>query len=306
MNSNIEIVGVTTCGTYPSWVEYTVGSFYNHVDKIVVINSGYDVNNPEKGAYVRLEREHLALKEIDIHNKIIEITPSIEDINELFSSLCNFDKDEFGRTTNITLSTKIAESLDMSSDKIKYILKLDSDQILYQITRNELENVIRDNPTKTGFRFAQLADYYHDFEHIGALPDMITNDGSLFYKSMENQRYCGQGSPVTNVDQHEILTIKTSHMRRITPPNANIYEHFYKRQWYHTFGPNSINEHGYNRENNKKLTLEQIQKIAHYDAIYIMKDSGTLIKKLPFDERIPYKPPLICKMTPLEYIKKGY
>lgn len=306
MNNNIEIIGVTTCGTYPSWVDHTVSSFYNHVDKVVVINAGYDIQHPEKGALVRLEREHNLLQKIDIDNKIIEFTPTQEDVDNLYNTLCREGKDEYGRTSNITFSTKIANEIPNPDNKLIYILKLDSDQVLYQITKEQLTNVIKNNPRKTGFRFAQLADYYHNFEHIGALPDMITNDGSLFYKSMPNQRYCGQGSPITNVDQHELTSIKTSHMRRITPPGVDVYEHFYTRQWYHTFGPNSINEHGYNRENNKKLTLEQIQKIAHNDAIHIMKDKGNLITNLPYDERIPYEPPLVCKMTPLEYIKKGY
>lgn len=306
MNNKIEIIGVTTCGTYPSWVDYTVASFYNHVDKVIVINAGYDVQYPEKGALVRLEREHLLLQENDIDDKIIEFTPTQSDLNEIFKTLCKDGKDECGRTSNITFSTKIAEEIPKQDNTIRYILKLDSDQILYKIIREELENVIKENPLKTGFRFAQLADYYHDFNHIGQLPDKITNDGSLFYISQENQRYCGQGSPMTNVDQHEILTIKTSHMRRITPPNVDIYEHFYKRQWYHTYGPNSINEHGYNRETGEKLTLEQIRKIAHNDAIVIMKDKGRLISSLSHDERIPYEPPLVCQMTPLEYIMKGY
>jgi len=108
MNNKIEIIGITTCGTYPSWVDYTVASFYNHVNRVVVINAGYDIQHPEKGALLRLEREHLLLQEKDIDHIIIEITPTQSDVDYIFKTLCKDGKDEYGRTSNITFSTKIA------------------------------------------------------------------------------------------------------------------------------------------------------------------------------------------------------
>lgn len=301
--NKIEIIGITTCGTYPSWTDYTIASFYNHVDKVVVINAGYNINKPEDGAIHRLEREHKLIKQIDINNKIIEITPKT--FNE--TTLCKQEKDEFGRATNITLATYIAHNLLNPYNKQRWILKLDSDQILHQITREQLESLITQYPNKNGFRFAQYADYYRDFEHISeGLPDEFTNDGSLFYISKPNQWYTGQGSPVINTSQHPITSIVTAHMRRINPLDIDPYEYFFKRYWYHTFGPNSIMELGYNRETGMMLTNEQIIEMAHKQTIATLRDKGRLIKDLDYDERIPFKPPLVCKLGPLEYTKKGY
>ncbi len=308
---NIEIIGISTCGTYPCWIDYTIASFYNHVNKVVVINAGYDINNPESGSIHKLEREHELLEKIDINNKIIEYTPTQQDFDRLFTTICKYGKDECGRAGNITFATKIATNLPKSIDnniklKHRWILKLDSDQILYQIRRDQLTNLISTH-NKTGFRFAQYADYCNDFEHIPSnrLPDEFTNDGAMFYKSLPNQMYGAQGSPGTCVDQEEIYNIRTSHMRRISPPDVDKYEYFFKRYWYHTFGPNSINEHPYNRKNGKKLTLDEISKIAHDEAISTINQNGVHIHDIPKDEKIPYLPPLVCTMTPLEYIEKG-
>lgn len=303
---NIEIIGISTCGTYPSWVDYTVASFYNSVDRVVVINSGYDINDPDSGPIHRLEREHSLLEKIDIANKIIEYTPTKLDYDKLFRTACINGKDEYGRSGNMTFASRIANNLPNLYKKERWILKLDSDQILYKISKEQLISVINDNK-KTGFRFAQYADYCNDFDHLTGtnLPDEFTNDGSLFYKSQPNQRYMGQGSPITNVDQFQIYEIRTSHMRRIPPPNVDKYDYFYKRYWYHIFGPNSINEHPFNRLNGRALTYEEIKKLAQDQAIASVNSVGIHINDIPKDIRIPYTPPLVCKMTPLEYVKMG-
>jgi hypothetical protein len=308
INNNIEIIGITTCGTYPAWTAYTVASFYNHVDKIVVVNAGYDIFNPDSGAIHPLSRDHEQLKELDINNKIIEYTPTQNDIDKIFETSCTKGRDEYGRSTNMTLSTQLAyKSFTIPNGKHNWILKLDNDQILYQITRKQLIDIIEKYPKETGFRFAQYADYIHDFDHIGSLPDEFTNDGSLLHRAIPNQSYRGQGSPGNiKVTQYKIYSIQTSHMRRINPPDVDNYEYLFKRYWYHTFGPNSIMEHDYNRKTGEKLTSEMILKIANNSAIDILKSKGNHILDLPKDIRIPYSPPLVCTMQPLEYIKKGY
>lgn len=302
-NTNIEIIGITTAGTYPSWTEYCIASFYNHVDKIVIVNAGYDIFHPEDGAIHPLERDHNLIRKIDIHNKIVEITPS--KFNE--TPRCREGKDEFGRATNITLATHNAHNLPNPNNKQRWILKLDNDQTLYQITHQQLENIIIQHPDKTGFRFAQYADYYHDFEHISAgLPDEFTNDGALFYISKPNQWYTGQGSPIISADQYPITSIVTGHFRRKNPPDIEPYEYHFKRLWYHTFAPDSIMEHDYNRKTGKHLTHGQIIEMTHKEAISILRSKGRIISELPYDERIPREPPLVCTLSPLEYIKLGY
>lgn len=304
--SDIEIIAITTCGTYPSWVDYAIASVYNHVDKVVVINSGYNIKDPGSGAIYSLERDHENIKKIDIHKKIIEVTPAKDKIEQLFSTMCKRDKDEFGRATNITFSTQVAHNLPNPKHLKRYMLKFDSDQIFSPITRKQLEDLISSNQ-KSGYRFAQYADYLHDLEHItGSLPDEFTNDGALLYIDLPGQRYGGQGSPDTHTEQYPIYNIRTYHMRRINPPGVDTYEYHFKRFWYHTWGPNSIGEHGYNRDTGKKLTNEKIAEIAHNSTIDIIRNKGVSIDSLPWDQRIPYEKPLVCILTPLEYIKKGY
>lgn len=303
---DIEIIGITTCGTYPSWIDHTIGSFYNHVDKVVVINGGYDIGHPEKGALVPLEREHRLIKDIDINNKIVEVIPTQEQIDTIFKTTCKLGKDEFGRSTNMTLATQFADKLP-DSGKVRYILKLDSDQILYPIKRKQLVDLANLYPSDA-LRFAQYADYFNDFEHIsGSLPGEFTNDGALFYKSLKEQGYCGQGSPgYLRSEQRPIYDIKTAHMRRLNPPDVDPYEYHFKRMWYHEYGPNSINENEYNKVTGKRMTLEQIGDIAHEKAVSHLRQKGVHINDIAHNIMIPYEPPLICKITPLEYIKKGY
>ena len=313
MNNEIEIIGISTCGSYESWIDYTVASLYNHVDKIVVVNSGYNIYHPESGTVHRLEREHSLLQKIDIHNKILEVNPTQSDIDKLFNTTCQEGKDEHGRAGNITLATTTAHNLDNKNknnknknNKQRWILKADSDQIFYEFKRSDLENLIKQYPKKSGFRFAQCADFYHDFEHIAeGLPDEFTNDGALFYQTKNNQRYGGQGSPDTHVDQQPIYTIKTVHMRRINPPDIESYKYHFKRFWYHTFAPDSIMECDYNRKTGKRMTNEQIIEIAHNETISILRNKGRIISEIPYDIRIPFEIPLVCKLGPMTYIKSG-
>ncbi len=304
---DIEIIASTTCGTYPTWADYTIASFYNHVDKVVVVNGGYDIDHPEKRTIFPLEREHNKIKEIDINNKIIETIPNQQDIDNIFKTTCKLGKDEYGRSTNMTLSTQIATNLPNPNNKKRWILKLDSDQILYRITRRQLTDLILQYPDKSGFRFAQYAGFFNDFKHADYIPDEFTNDGALLYQSLPDQGYCGQGSPgYIKVDQYPIYSIKTAHMRRINPPGVDPYEYHYKRLWYHTYGPNSIMEHEHNRKTGQKLTNEQIKEIAHNSAMSTLQNKGIEISSHPFDERIPYRPPLVCEIGPLEYIRRLY
>ncbi len=305
----IEIIGITTTGTYPSWTDYCVASMYNLVDKIVVVNAGYDINNPETGAIHRLERDHNLLSKIDINDKILEFTPTMENIETIFKTTCKKGQDEFGKSTSMTLATQIAHKL-FETTLPHFILKLDSDQILYGLTRQKLlDETINKYPTKTGFRFSQYADYLHDFKHIDYIPDEFTNDGALFYKSIPNQGYRGQGSPgYINVDQQQIYTVRTAHMRRIPPPGIMSVEYHFKRSWYYTYAQNSIMEHKYNVSTGKKMTDEQVMEFAHKETVRLLEHKGSLIPtgKQNCNIPIPYEMPLVCKMTLLEYIKKGY
>jgi len=142
-NNNIEIIGITTVGTYPSWIDRTVASMYNKVDKIIVVNAGYDIYNSDN-PYYRLEKEHKLLQELDIQNKILEYTPHGK---ELFIDNFEEEKDELGRASNMTLSTILANE-SFTSSKQHWILKLDSDQIFYQFERQSLEELIKKYPKK--------------------------------------------------------------------------------------------------------------------------------------------------------------
>ena len=103
---NIKIVGCTTVGSYNTWAAWTVASFYNIVDAVVVINGGFDFNDLSKGDAVPLERERQQLKELDINNKVIQIRPDWDKIR-----FAKKGRDETGRARNIELAFSYSYAL---------------------------------------------------------------------------------------------------------------------------------------------------------------------------------------------------
>lgn len=258
----LKITAISLCGSYPSWTDYAIGSVYNAVDEIIVVNSGYDINNPQLGCKFPEPINSQRIRNVmDIDqklgkNKIVLIDGL--DHNSLEKKFkIDYNIHEYGRSGNATYANRLARKRGAD-----WILHVASDQIFYEsLNRQKLDDLIRMG--HSGYRFWQYADFAYGLEHHGGLPDNGTNDGSLFYISKENQNYGGQGAPNTNVEQYEIDYIQTAHMRNVPPFGIDLYSYYYTRFWYHYFAPNEIMEHQYNRDTKTKYTIEQIMNMAH-------------------------------------------
>jgi len=293
----MKIIGVTTCGAYESWTQWTIASIYNIVDEIIVINGGIDVNDPDGPDNIPLTREVRQLKDIDIEQKITQIKPHWDKVKFAKKESC-----EAGRGRNISLAFQYAYAAGAD-----WIYKLDSDQLVDNITREELNDLSEAGNRLgiSGYRFAEYADFFRVYDRAQALPDNFTDDGSLFFKANKQAWATGQGSPVHYSDQREIHDLRTFHMRRIHPPDLNEYIYHYKRFYYHLFGPNSIMELGENKTLGRKLTHAEITKKAKAQTKSLMTSEGHLRTHFNSEKFPPYKPKVVeigCK----KYIKKGY
>jgi hypothetical protein len=284
-----------TCGTYPTWLKWTVASIYNIVDKVIIANGGYDPYNPEAGDDLPLKRELQQLKEIDIDTKIIQLKPRWNYVDGIIKK----GRDETGRSRNMTHAMRACYE-----DGADWILKLDSDQIAHtDMTREELELLV--NNGHTGYTFAQYAEFHREWNEIMALPGKWTDDGALFFKAHLTAHAGTQGSPGIG-EEFPIYDIHTFNMRSICPEDVDEYEYHFKRFWYHTWGPNEIGEHEVNRKEKRKLTFNEIFEIADQRARSMLESVGRSKEAFNNDERFPPYKPLVVEMGSLEYIKAGY
>lgn len=293
----MKIIGVTTTGSYESWTKWSIASIYNSVDEIIVINGGIDINDPDGPDNIPLQRELKQLKEIDIKNKIQQIKPDWKNVKFAKKESC-----EAGRGRNISLAFQYAYKAGAD-----WIYKLDSDQIAENITKGELDDLAEagDRLGISGYRFAEYADFFREYDKAQALPDNFTDDGSLFFKANKQAWATGQGSPVHYCDQREVHDLRTFHMRRIHPPDLNEHTYHYRRFFYHTFGPNSIMELPDNKKLGRKLIHEEITKMAKAQTKSLMNSKGH--DRFYFNsEKFPPGKPLVVKMGCKNYIKKGF
>lgn len=307
------IIGVTTVGTYNCWGAWTVGSFYNSVDDVVIINGGYIPEKPELGNCNILEREKQQFKDMDVDNKIYQFKCNNDNLKK--TGLYKEGKDELARSGNMTLSYQYAYKLaqDKGYDLSKvWILKLDADQICnLSFTRENLLKLAKSGE-HNGYRFAQYADFFRSYERVQSLPDWcanevgnFTNDGSLFFRTHAQAHAGGQGSPGVG-EEYPCTDFATYHMRRIHPPDMDEYKYHFDKIWYHTWGPNQIMEYGFNREHGRKMTNEEVWEEAERVTKGILETEGTHISEYGDDIRIAKNPPKIVEIGIDEYIKEGY
>lgn len=308
-----KIILTSHCGTYPSWLAWTVASVYNSVDDIVIINGGYDPEHPELGNCIPLEREKRQLKELDINNKVMQLLPNNDKLKS--TGLFTEGKDETARSGNMTLAYQYALSLAKKKgydlDKT-WCLKLDSDQIADEsFTRENLIDLSKSTIRK-GYRFAQYSDFFRSYDRVQSLchwcagqEGNMTNDGALFFKLHARARAGGQGSPDIG-EEFPVCDMYTYHMRRIHPPDIDEREYHFKRFWYHTWGPNQIMEYGYNRDTGKKMTNEQVFSEAERLTDGVLSSYGHDREYFNNDSRFPKSVPKVIEIGYLNYIKQGF
>lgn len=230
-------IGITTIGTYYSpWFPHTIASIYNHVDEIIVVNGGYDLNNPQRNVInVPLKRASNDIKHLDINGKIFEVTDhNLDEIYHKAEVTTQFDanrrKKNEGwwdiRGMNMTLAQELAYRLGAD-----WILKIDSDQVCYP-------DVGRIKDIKKGLIFHQY-EFVGDVMHLDDPgPDSPYNDSVFIYKAKPNGFYHGGGSPSIFADRIFTDKIHCAHLRYANPTwlsDEEKYEHFFGRAWWRKF-----------------------------------------------------------------------
>ncbi len=296
----MKITAISLCGTYPSWTAYAIGSVYNVVDEIIVVNSGYNIDQPELGCKFpeKYNQEQLS-KFPDIDNKLL-IFDGLDhnSLDERYR--IDYTINEFGRAGNATFANRLARERDAD-----WILHVASDQVFYSsLTLPKLVCLMQLN--HDGYRFWQYADFVYDLNHHGQLPGNGTDDGSLFYKTKPDQMYGGQGAPGIYTEQFEIDYIQTAHLRHVPPPGISLKEYAFARTWYHTWAPNEIMEHGYNQTTKKKFTKEEVLNYARNTSDDFLRSNyrGYKLGEIN-DKKAPKDIPEIIKVGIEEYILAG-
>jgi len=135
------------------------------------------------------------------------------------------------------------------------------------------------------------------------------DDGARLFRPSETDFYIGQGQPMIKAEQFGVDFIQTGHMRYIYPQTYTKiqWEQFaYERAWAHLWCQNSINEHPTNRNENRKLSLEEIEEKARSAGRGLVEAKGIPLHLID-DPLSPKHPPPVCLMKdPVEYIKRGY
>jgi hypothetical protein len=228
------IAGIIGVGTYYSpWFPYTIASIYPICDKIVVVNAGFDLKNPDKNnSMVPVEQYSKDIKMLDVCGRIIELKnfdankmiPSTEIITQ---NEANSRKMVYGwmdqRGRNITIASQEANKIGAS-----YILKIDSDQYLD-------ESCIGINPRENGYTFYQY-EVKGDAEHLSpGQENSHYNDSVFLYQAKKGQYYGGGGGPAISADRQHCRDRICFHARFANPPGigrSKQFGHFYGRFWF--------------------------------------------------------------------------
>jgi len=291
----VKIVASTCVGTFTSpWLEYTIASIYNVVDEIIVVNGGYDLKNPSIDNK-KLERESKVIKEIDINGKITEVRGDW--------NLVKYAKPETETIAARNMSIGIQIAYYRNPDAT---LEIKCDQVFYPTVKRIHQLDLNQH---SGYQFWEYTNFIgglysvpKEQKHKGC------DDGARLFKPCETDYYNGQGQPMIRAEQFCVDFIQTGHMRMVYPDKYSKEEKLefaYERAWAHLMCQNSINEHPINQREGRKLTLDEIEKMAREQARSIVEAKGIPLH-LVDDPRSPKEPPPAALMEPLEYITRGY
>lgn len=304
------IIGISTVGTYWSHIDATIASMYHLCDKIIVANGGYDINNPDRGDNIPVERDKDLIKDVDIYNKVQQIKPTWKGVKNIQKG-----RSEAGRDRNMSLVVQAAYKLGAD-----IVLKIDADEIIgNNVERADLEYLYKQssksgyNKVKVGYRFG-MWELWGDFYHYQQLPSWASednkhypssNDAPQFYKPNIDDWYIG-GSPVVKTAIIPYQKLLSYHVRSVPPTDVDPFEYFYRRYWYHYYFPMIAERERGDREFD--LTLEDISRKAKEDAyssakICETKQGLSRIDPNAIDPRVPKETPLVISLGPKEYIK---
>lgn len=209
----MKITGITSIGTfYVPWIKYTIKSIYDVCDEIIVVNVGYDLENPKENQFIKLQQVSDDIKQIDDNGKIIEVN----ELNVIHQKPLMWQKEadskhvhEWYDIVGLGFTKANEEAYRRGAD---YILKFDSDQVCYDDVKN-IKN-LNDNVYFYQYEFA--GSIGNDAYFLTNRPDNKPHDNAVyFYKSNDRQWYAGSGAPCLYLDKErkEIDYIHCAHMK---------------------------------------------------------------------------------------------
>ena len=184
----MKLAGILTIGTYYSpWFPYNIASMYKFVDSIVVVNAGYDLSNPQPDKYnCAIVKAHDDIKELDLNGKIKEVL--ISDCTAPLTTQISINK---GKTTGtdirgLTMTTATRYATQLGAE---WILKTDSDQVLYE----DAANIRNDLQSYNFYQYEFTGDVYHLSQPPPDSPyndcydiktEILTEDGFKFFRDL--------------------------------------------------------------------------------------------------------------------------
>jgi len=293
----VKIIGIMSIGSfYSPWLPYTIASIYNVCDSIIISNVGYDMRNPNPNELVPLPKVTEIIKQLDIKHKIKELKNiSISQLYTKFTLMTQKEANK-SKSNNSWFDARgvglTAANEQAVRDDADWILKIDTDQVLYKDIDN-LHIFLKVFPSN-GLKFRQ----YEFFGDIGGndtyvskrAPDSPYEDTVYVYKAFNGQYYGGGGSPALYLpgqDRVNTDVFHSAHLRSANPiwlTEQEKFDHFYGRAWFKKYN----NEYG-------RFCPEVIEesKIEAYDTLQNNNRKLT-----------DTKPPEVCYLkNPIDYIR---
>lgn len=202
----------TITGSYPSpFFDYCLASIYNHIDAIVVLNSGWDFPRYTRNDYPLPEISE-QIKRLDVNGKIHEVTKLDE--SKLFG-LPDAAETMGNRAIAATLANDAAGELGAD-----WVLWIASDQVFYDAKplRRLAEQTVTD-----GFQFYEHKSFWGSQWWMAndATCPYSESDGAKFYRYRgdhgERQWFKGEGGIMNYRQQTPSEACLTGHMRECYP-----------------------------------------------------------------------------------------
>lgn len=273
--------GILCCGSYWSpWTPYTLASIYPIVDKIVVVNAGFNLRNPRvEENDVPLPEVTRVIKELDVKNKIVEVT-DVSRLRLKYPVTSQLEANKRGlklwfdlRGRNMTLASQVAYE-----EGSQMVLRIDSDQVCYL----DALGLRGRSEALTLYQYEFQGDVFHLSEPGPASP---FHDSVYYYPISERDWYIGGLAPVIHADRKPCSDMHCAHLRSCNPiglSGEECYRHFRDRFLFHEW----TNHYG-------EFTEELFQKV----------DSRAREALKQFGKRSGVLPPEVTLMNPLTYIK---
>jgi len=206
----MKLASILTIGTYYSpWLPYNIASVYKYVDQIVVVNAGYDLNKPDSKVYnIPVKQASEDIKELDVNGKILEV--HIGDCDAPVTTQYAINKGLAAGTDirGITITLASRKACELGAE---WILKTDSDQVLY----DDIKNFRNDLKSYMFYQYEFTQDVYH---MVSARPDSPYNDSVFTYIPHPHDTFTPCGSPaIVNDARQPTPNYHVAHLRSANP-----------------------------------------------------------------------------------------